>query len=52
MRSWAVFVLFVVAAWLLRRHGESWPATLAKLALLTVLSMVAVIALGVVALRW
>jgi hypothetical protein len=41
-----VFVLFVVAALLFRRQGDSWPATLAKLALLMVLSMGAVIALG------
>jgi hypothetical protein len=52
MEHWLLFLLLTVAALLFRGSGDSWPVTVAKLALLVVLVLVAVAVLGGVRLRF
>jgi len=50
--SWALVLLFAAAALLCRRRGDSWPVTVAKLAALTAVSVVAAALLGSMMARW
>jgi hypothetical protein len=46
VNSVVVFLLVVTAVLLFRWQGDSWPVTLAKLAIIVLLSLVAVVLLG------
>ena len=49
MARWAVFLLVVVAALLLRASGQNWAVTIGLLAIVTALAVLVVIVLGVLA---